>query len=104
MTAVADAPVRAAKPRKGTRELIAEVLAQGVTKAKLRALLDTAMASEIRVEAECPACGETGIHARIPDVKKQLDVVAGLLEQAEGRPEQRAPGALTVTIVRPPLG
>lgn len=84
----------------GARELIAQALAEGVTKERLDSLLNAALSSEITVDAHCTNCGEE-MRAKAPDVKKQLDVLVGLLEQAEGRPEQRAPGALTVVIERP---
>jgi hypothetical protein len=85
------------------RQAIAEVVNEGLSKTRIRKLLDDAFASELTVEATCPHCGEPGLKARVPDVKRQLDIVAGLLEQAEGRPEQRAPGELTVIIERPAL-
>jgi transposase len=75
---------------------------EGLSKVRVRKLLDDAFAAELRVDAECPNCGAGGLKVRVPDVKRQLDVVAGLLEQAEGRPEQRAPGELQIVIERPP--
>jgi len=91
------------KPQATGRQAIAEVVNEGVSKRRIKQLLNDAFAAEIRAEAHCPSCGAEGLKVRVPDVKRQLDVVAGLLEQAEGRPEQRAPGELTVIVERPPL-
>jgi len=85
---------------KSARAQISEVVNQGVTKRRIKGLLDDAFAAETLVVAECPGCGNR-MKVRAPDVKKQLDVVIGLLEQAEGRPEQRAPGDLVVVVERP---
>jgi transposase len=85
------------------RQAIAEVVNEGLSKTRVRKLLDDAFASEVTVAAECPHCGSSGLKVKVPDVKRQLDVVAGLLEQAEGRPEQRAPGELVVIVERPAL-
>jgi transposase len=74
-----------------------------MSKTRIRKLLDDAFQTEVTVQAECPHCGASGLKVKVPDVKRQLDVVAGLLEQAEGRPEQRAPGELSVIIERPAL-
>lgn len=93
----------ARKPRATGRQAIAEVVNEGLSKTRIRKLLDDAFAAELVTDAECPECGAKRLKVRVPDVKRQLDVVAGLLEQAEGRPEQRAPGELTVIIERPPL-
>lgn len=90
------------KPRVSGRQAIAEVVNQGVSKTRIRKLLNDAFETEVTVSAECPHCGQTGLKVKVPDVKRQLDVVAGLLEQAEGRPAQAAGGELTVVIERPP--
>jgi transposase len=79
------------------------VVSESVSKTRIRRLIDDAFASEVTVSAECPECGAHGLKVRVPDVKRQLDVVTGLLEQAEGRPEQRAPGEVTVIVERPAL-
>jgi hypothetical protein len=83
------------------RQAIAEVVNEGLSKARIRRLLDDAFSSELRTDAHCPECG-AAVKVKVPDVKRQLDIVAGLLEQAEGRPEQRAPGELSVVIERVP--
>lgn len=98
-----EAKGRARNAKRPPREMIAEVVRQGVTRARIKGLIDLAFATEISVPAECPECGAVGLKARVPDVKKQLDVVAGLLEQAEGRPGQAEAGATSVTVMRPPI-
>lgn len=90
--------------RKPVRETVGDVLVEGVTKQKIRRLLDTALESTILVDAECPECGHAPIRAAAPDIKKQLDVLVALLEQAEGRPGQGAPGETNIIIERPSLG
>lgn len=90
-----------AAPRKSARENISAEINSGVTRARVKTLLDTAFDATVPVDAECPSCGEQ-LRAKAPDLKKQLDVLVALLEQAEGRPGQQAPGELQVVIERPP--
>lgn len=91
---------RKAAAKSSARQNIASAANERITKAQIDKFLDVALATEIVVTAVCEDCGGT-MKAAAPDVKKQLDVLIALLEQAEGRPEQRAAGAATVVIERP---
>lgn len=69
--------------------------------AVIDALVSDALAAEIFVDAECPDCGAKKLKVKAPDIKKRVDTLIALLEQGEGRPEQRAPGALQIVVQRP---
>ena len=86
----------------GARRVIADALTEGITKERVTALVDAAFESEIVATFVCEECGHA-MKARAPDLKKQVDSMVALLEQAEGRPEQRQPEATTVIIERPAL-
>lgn len=86
----------------GARKVIGDALAVGITRERITGLIDAAFASEIVAVATCEKC-HARMKVRIPDLKKQVDSMVALLEQAEGRPEQRQPEATVVVIERPPL-
>jgi len=86
----------------GARRVIADALTEGITKERVTALVDAAFESEIVATFVCEECGHP-MKAKAPDLKKQVDSMVALLEQAEGRPEQRQPEATTVIIERPAL-
>jgi len=86
----------------GARKVIADALAAGITPARVKALVDAAFDSEVATDAVCPDCG-AAMKVRMPDLKKQVDTMVQLLEQAEGRPGQNQPEATQITIIRPPL-
>jgi len=86
------------------RQAIAEVVNEGLSKTRIRKLLNDAFAAEVVTEAECPECGAKRLKVRVPDVKRQLDVVAGLLEQAEGRPQGEEAAGVTIIVRRPAYG
>ena len=91
------------RPRKGARENIATVINDALSVAKVQELADLALSAEMYVDGTCPECGCNRIRVPMPDINKRIAATTALLEQAEGRPEQRAPGALKVVIERPPL-
>lgn len=86
----------------GARKVIAEALAEGITPERVKALVDASFESEIVATFRCEDCGGV-MKAKAPDLKKQVDSMVALLEQAEGRPGQNQPEATTITIIRPPL-
>lgn len=84
------------------RATLGEVLDEASTRDRIRQIVHDALDSEHARKVECPECG-TEFRAKLPDVTKQVQTIIALLEQKEGRPEQRSPEATVVTIVRPPL-
>lgn len=76
-------PTAKKAPSAGARRIIGQVLEEGITKQRVKGLLDAAFEQ--------------------PDLKRQLDTLIALLEQAEGRPKEAQPEALTIIIERPPL-
>lgn len=84
------------------REWIGEVAQEAATKTQLRQIIHDALGSEQARTVECPECGHD-FRAKVPDLKKQLDVVIALLEQKEGRAGERPPEATQVLIHRPAL-
>lgn len=95
-----DAAPKTAAP--GARKVIGDALADGITQERVTALVDAAFASEVVATFVCEECG-AAMKAKAPDLKKQVDSMVALLEQAEGRPGQNQPEATSITIVRPPL-
>lgn len=92
---------RADKPQ-GLRALFAQIADEEATVDQIRQIVMDALQAEDATKVACPECG-CEFRAPLPDVKKQLDAAIDLLEQIEGRPEQRQPEAMTITIQRPPL-
>lgn len=86
----------------GARKVIGDAIAEGVTPERVKGIIDTAFGSEVDAAAVCPECG-AGMKVKIPDLKKQVDTLVSLLEQAEGRPSQNQPEATTIIVERPPL-
>jgi hypothetical protein len=86
----------------GARKVIADALAEGVTPDRVKALVDASFASELTATAVCEDCGGA-MKVKIPDLKKQVESMVSLLEQAEGRPAANQPEATTVIVERPPL-
>ena len=91
-----------AKPRStdSVRKLVSQAVTENYTVEDVKAIIDAAKGAEIDGIAECPNCGHT-MRARVPDVKKRLDTLTGLLGQAEGKVEQAKPEATQIIIERP---
>lgn len=93
-------PVKKESP--GARKVIGDALSAGVTPERVTALVDAAFASEVVATAVCEKCGGA-MKVKIPDIKKSVESMIALLEQAEGRPAANQPEATTIIIERPPL-
>lgn len=93
-------PTKAASP--GARKIIGDALTEGVTPARVKALVDASFESELTATAVCEDCGGA-MKVKIPDLKKQVESLVSLLEQAEGRPAANQPEATRIFIERPPL-
>lgn len=91
-------PVKAA----GLRALFAQVAEEEATLDAVRQIALDALGATASTKCVCPDCG-TEFRAPLPDLKKNLDAAIAMLEQIEGRPEQRAPEATVVIVSRPPL-
>jgi hypothetical protein len=93
-----------AKPASSSaRKVIGDAIAEGVTPERVKGIIDTAFGSEVVASAVCEECGGA-MKVKIPDLKKQVDTLVSLLEQAEGRPSQNQPEATTIIIERPTFG
>jgi hypothetical protein len=86
----------------GARKVIAAVLEEGITEERVKGIVDSAFASEILATFVCEECG-SAMKAKAPDLKKQVETMIALLDQAEGRPGQNQPEATVVIVERPPL-
>jgi hypothetical protein len=89
-------------PSPGARKIIGDALTEGITPERVKAIVDAAFASEVESTAVCPDCG-VAMKVKMPDLKKQVETMVSLLDQAEGRPGQNQPEATTVIVERPPL-
>lgn len=92
----------AARKPVGLRGLLSQVSEEDATLESIRGIVSDALGAESTTLVDCPHC-QKSFKAKQPDVKKQLDAVIALLEQIEGRPEQRSSEVTSITIVRPPL-
>lgn len=84
------------------RSNLRDVVNEEITPEAVRQLLKDALGASSVSVVSCPSCGES-FKAPAPDVKKAVDSITSLIQEAEGRPEQRRSEAVRVTIVRPPL-
>lgn len=90
------------QPRRGlARSVIGDTVNDPSVKAKIEALIDQALSLTGVVNAMCPNCHKP-IKVEVKDVKKQLEALVVLLEQAEGKPGQEEAG-VTIIVERPPL-
>lgn len=81
------------------REHIRVAVAEATTLAHVRQLIDNVFATSKATLVTCPECGEE-FKAPLPDVKTQVTTLVDLLEQAEGKAEQKPTEATTVVIER----
>lgn len=81
--------------------MIAEAVAEDASIDQVRQLIADIFATSDARKVECPNCG-TEFRTPIPDVKAQVAAMIDLLEQAEGKAEQKPTEATTVIIERPP--
>lgn len=84
------------------RSVLRDAVNEQLTPARVRQLIDEAFGASSVSVVVCEKCG-TAVKAPVPDVKKAVDSITALIQEAEGRPEQRRVEAARVTIVRPPL-
>lgn len=91
-----------AEGKKGrARVAMGDVINEVLTRERVEEIVDAALEATVNIRAFCPRC-KTQVNAPAPDVKKQIDVVAALLEQAEGKPGGEA-GGTTIVVERPAL-
>ncbi len=86
----------------GVRQKIARIVNSDATEEAIRDLLAEALNLQTHATAVCVDCGGE-MRVTVRDVKKAADTLIALIEQSEGRPEQRQAEATAITIVRPPL-
>ncbi len=84
------------------RTVLRDAVNKKITPENIEALLDKALNAEATAIVHCPHCSES-FKAELPDVKKAVDTLTALIQEAEGRPEQRQPEATRIIIQRPPL-
>ena len=93
----------AKKQTRSLRGLLGQIIEEDATLDAVRQTVLDALAAESSTKCVCPECG-TEFRAPQPDVKKQLDAVIALLEQAEGKAAMTQPEDTKIIIERPPLG
>jgi hypothetical protein len=93
------APKKPKQVSPGARKVIGKAIDEGVTEARVKAIIDAAFASEVDAAAICPDCG-TAMKVKQPDIKKQVETLVAFIEQAEGRPAANQPEATTIIIER----
>lgn len=81
------------------REHIRTAVAEATTLEHVRQLIDNVFATSKATMVQCPDCGSE-FKAPLPDVKTQVTTLVDLLEQAEGKAEQKPTEATTVIIER----
>lgn len=84
------------------RAAISAAVNSATTQEAIQELIAEVFSAEASADAVCPACGEE-MRVRVKDAKRIVDSLTALIEQAEGRTEQRAPEATTIVIERPGL-
>lgn len=80
------------------RNIVAEVLAENATREKIEALLDRALDLKGLAWGYCPGCKKR-IQVEVPDLKKQVDALTSLLDQAYGKPGTTDAEAGGVTLI-----
>lgn len=85
---------------KSTRSLLAEAVAEEYTKADFLEIIRAAKGAETSAAADCPECGHA-MRVKVPDFKKQMELLVSALEQTEGKAAQAVPEATTVIVERP---
>lgn len=84
------------KPGKGAaRGVFREVVNGSATRERVQELVDQAFSMNALVWGYCPGCRKK-VQVEVPDVKKRIDALVSLLEQAEGRPEGDSAGVSIV--------
>ena len=84
------------------RELIREAVTEDATLESVRQMIADAFATAQATKVSCPECSHRFV-AAVPDVVRQVQTMISLLEQSEGKAEQKPSEATTVVVVRPPL-
>lgn len=90
------------KPGGQARTVLRDAINEHLTPERAKQLIEDAFGAENVAAVECPECGNK-FRAPVPDVKKTVDAITALVQEAEGRPEQRAPQETQITIERPPF-
>lgn len=84
------------------RSILRDAVNEQLTPERVKSLIDEAFGATTVAVVSCEKCGHAQ-KAPVPDVKKAVDSITALLQEAEGRPEQRRVEAARVVVVRPPL-
>lgn len=78
-----------------------EVINEEVTQEAIRHLLSQALSMGSFVYGHCVNCRRR-VQCEVPDVKKRIDALISLLEQAEGKPDQ-VDQSVSIVVERPAL-
>lgn len=81
------------------RAHIREAISESSTLEYVKQLIADVFGTKKATLVQCPECGES-FKAPLPDVKTQVTAMIDLLEQAEGKAEQKPTEATTVVIER----
>jgi len=83
------------------RKLLSEAVAENWSKEDFADIIKAAKGAETSAAAECPECGHT-MRVKVPDAKKQMELLVQALEQTEGRAAQSMPESTSIVIERLP--
>jgi hypothetical protein len=91
------------EPKRGqARATFADVVNEEATHERVRELVDQALSLNGLTYGHCSECGGR-VQVEVPDVKKRVDALIALLEQAEGKPIGDGPAGVTIIVERVPL-
>lgn len=85
------------------RDLIREAVTEDATLESVRQMVADAFSAANATKIMCPCGCEHRFVAAVPDISRQVQTMISLLEQSEGKAEQKPTEATTVIVVRPPL-
>lgn len=83
------------------RASFGEVVNRLANEEAIEQLVEDALQAKSLASAYCSMCRKR-VQVEIPDIKKRVDVITMLLEQAEGKPGGEESG-LSIVVERPPL-
>ena len=93
-------PVKPRSSKGAFRQAVRETINLPEYQTMISELVKNALSLEMDATGPCPHCKKS-IRMRLPDVKRQVDTIAALLDQAEGKPGDD-PGGVVIVIERPP--
>jgi hypothetical protein len=93
--------VEAGGARGAARALFGQVVNETLNREKVGELVEEVLNAKSLTYAYCSSCRKR-VSVEVPDFKKRVDVLAQLLEEAEGKPQLEV-GGVSIVVERPPL-